>query len=145
MLGANIVADLKGQTLVKYDFGANITPTDNATIGIKHESTNKNALSLGRFWFYFFHAASARNTVGSEISLDCSTMATAYRIGWLHAFDDDTSAKIKVNHEGRIDGVLKHKLSKTTTACFVTGTNIKEIAQGKSTPLPLGLSFDVKF
>ena len=66
-------------------------------------------------------------------------------MGLSHKFDDETSAKVKVNDKGKLDGVLKHKLSKTTTACIATGANISDITSGKSEPLPFGLSLDIKF
>ena len=53
--------------MTNYDVGANWEPSPGAIVGVKHESTNKSAVQLGRFWFYFFHMASARHTVGTEV------------------------------------------------------------------------------
>lgn len=128
LIGANLVADVKGQLLSKYDFGVNITPNERSCVGIRHESTSKENLQLGKFWFYVFHAASARNTYGTEATLDWQSGDTTFRFGVHHTFDEDTSAKVKVDHKGKVDALLKHRLSRTTTAAFVTGTSIKDIA-----------------
>lgn len=42
LFGANLVVDLKGQTVTKYDFGVNMEPSPGSTIGVKHESLAKD-------------------------------------------------------------------------------------------------------
>jgi len=61
-----------------------------------------------------------------------------------HKFDDNTSGKVKVNHNGVVDGVLKHKLSEKVTAAFVTSLDVHDVSNQKAKPFPVGISFDLK-
>ena len=68
------------------------------------------------------------------------------RLGFAHKFNEETSSKVKVNHVGYVDAVLKHRISTSTTAALATGFNLKAvIADQKSKTLPFGLQFDFKF
>lgn len=144
-LGTNLVVDLRGQTLTKYDFGLTYEPAANSTVGFKHESTSKDKFQLGKFYLFFFHNASAFQTVGTEFSLDWQKNTTEARLGLTHKFDDKVSGKVKVNHVGHVDGLLKLKLSNTATAVFASSLNLRNIAEQKAKSLPLGVSFDLKF
>ena len=146
VLGTNLMFDLQGQTMIKYDLAANVSPSDKSNVGFKHESTNKAAIELGKFWFYFFHAASASQTLGTEFSLNWAKKEeTTVRLGYAHKFSDDTSGKVKVDDKGKVDGLLKMKLSNTATAAVVTSTSISDYTSGKTQGLPLGFFFDLKF
>jgi len=70
LLGTNFTLDSQKRQFKTYNFGTVWEPSDNALVGIKHESINKEKTEIGKFFFYFFHKASAINTVGTEFSLD---------------------------------------------------------------------------
>lgn len=148
LLGSNLVFEPKKEKnqLTKYDFGVNFEPAEKSFIGLKHETVaNKEELAFGKFFLYFYHAASSTNTVGTEFLLNWESKRMEARLGALHKFSDDVSGKIKVNHEGRVDGTLKYKLSEVVTATATTGLCVKNITDAKSGALPLGLQFDLKF
>jgi len=66
-------------------------------------------------------------------------------LGYQHRFNSDSSAKLKVNHHGYLDAVLKHKLSSAATLGVTTGYNLKNaVAEKKGNSLPFGLSLDLK-
>ena len=46
-----------------------------------------------------------------------------------HKFDDKVSGKVKVNHLGHLDGLLKFKVSDTTNAVVVSSMNLRNIAE----------------
>jgi hypothetical protein len=131
--------------LTKYDFGYNWTPAVNSTVGLRHSSTSKDKFQLGKFFLFFFHNASSYQTVGTEFSLDWQSRATEARLGLTHKFDDKVSGKVKVNHAGHVDALLKLKLSDTASATFASGFNVRNVAEQKTKTLPLGVSFDLKF
>lgn len=58
ILGYNLILDPLAKNLDKYDFGFNWAPAEGASVGFKHESTNKLNLELGKFFLFFHHAAS---------------------------------------------------------------------------------------
>lgn len=100
---------------------------------------------MGKFFLYYFHKASLANTVGSEFTLDWQKKVVEAKLGLAHKFDDNTTGKVKVNNNGQVDALLKHKLSEVVTGVIVTSVNVKDFAHGSSkSPLPLGLSFDLK-
>jgi hypothetical protein len=72
----------------KYNVGMVYEPAEKNYIGIKHESLDKDQITAGKFFFYFFHAASARNTVGSEFTLNWASKVMEARFGLSHKFDD---------------------------------------------------------
>lgn len=85
-------------------------------------------------------------TVGTEFVLDYQKRILEARFGYHHKFNDDSSAKFKVNHHGYLDLVLKHRLSPALTVGLVSGFNLKAaVVEKKSRSLPFGLSFDFKF
>jgi len=67
------------------------------------------------------------------------------RAGVTHKFSDDVLAKVKVNQEGKVDFAWKFKVCDTTHAIVTSGINVKSFADQKSKPLPVGVSFDIKF
>lgn len=69
-LGSNLILSPKTQNLDKYDFGATWSPATGAFVGLKHESTNKDALKIGKMMLFFHHNATLAQTVGTEFSLD---------------------------------------------------------------------------
>ncbi len=145
-LGANLLVNPHASTLEKYDFGFNWSPAAGAVIGLKHESINKKAIELGRFLLIVNHVASTRQTVGSEFSLNWATRAVEARLGLSHKFNEDTSAKFKVNHNGFLDAVFKHRINNNVTVSLASGTSLSGIvAEQKAKALPFGVGFDIKF
>lgn len=144
-IGGQFNLDPNTTNLEKYDFGFNWVLADKANLGFKHESVNKKALELGKLFLYVNHAASASQTVGSEFALNWATKAIEAKLGVAHKFNGETSGKFKVNQDGHLDAVLKHKINDQITAAFVTGMSLKTIvATQKHKFLPVGLSFDLK-
>jgi hypothetical protein len=77
---------------------------------------------------------------------DWSTKKVGARVGVFQKFNDFTSGKFKVDMEGRVDGVLKHKYNDTVTASLTTGFNFTHlVADSKIKAFPVGLAFDFKF
>jgi hypothetical protein len=145
LFGSNFTFDAKKSTFPTYHAGVVFEPSDNALVGLKHESLNKDKHELGKFFLFYFHKASLANTVGSEFSFDYQKKVVEAKLGLSHKFDDNTSGKIKVNNNGTVDALLKHKLSEVVTASVVTSVNVKDFANQKSrSPLPLGIAFDLK-
>ncbi len=145
LVGSNLTFDAKKNKFPTYHAGVVFEPSDNALIGVKHESVNKDKVELGKFFLYYFHRASLANSVGSEFSFDYQKKLVEAKLGLSHKFDDSTTGKIKVNNNGTVDALLKHKLSEVVTTSVVTSVNVKDFANGKSkSPLPLGISFDLK-
>lgn len=145
-VGYNVLLDPTVQNFDKYDFGFTWEPATGAFVGVKHESTVKDKFEFGKFLFYFHHFASQAQTIGTEFSLDWQKKAIEARLGLLHKFDDDTSAKVKVNHVGYVDFLVKRKFSSLLTASFATGFSLQNVVSSqKSKTLPLGVQFDLKF
>lgn len=143
--GYQVEVDAKRQALTKYNFGVNWEPATNAFVGLRHESVNKEALSLGKFFLLFHHNATKSQTVGTEFALDWQKKIVAARFGFLHRFNEDTSSKIKLTDNGDMNVLLKHKLPETTTVAATTGFNLKSmVVNSKTKALPIGLQFDVK-
>jgi hypothetical protein len=66
-------------------------------------------------------------------------------LGLNHKFDDNTSGKVKVNNQGQVDALIKHKLSEVVTGVVVTSINVNDFTNGSAkSPLPLGFAFDLK-
>lgn len=97
-------------------------------------------------FLYFHHVATLTQVVGTEFALDWQKKALSARFGYSHRFNDDSSAKFRVNHHGLLDAVLKHRVSNSLTLGIVSAFNLKAaVAEQKSKSLPFGLSFDFKF
>lgn len=130
----------------KYDFGFTWEPSQNVFVGLKHESLSKEKLQLGKFLLYFQHNANFTQQVGSEFALDWQKRILEARLGYLHRLNEDTSAKLKINHHGYVDLLLKHKISSVLSLGLTTGLNLKSvISDRKGSALPVGVSFDFKF
>ncbi len=126
--------------LTKYDFGINFEPANNSYVALKHETIpNDEKVALGKFFLYFYHVASTTNTVGSEFALNWQTKKVNARLGLLHKFSDDVTSKLRLNDEGKVDGVLKYKISDSVTASVTSGLSVKNITDAKSGALPLGV------
>lgn len=146
LLGAHLNFDVKALKATEYHLGAVYEPADKCLVGVKHESTkDAKEYQLGKFFFYFFHQASAINTIGTEFSLDYQKKVVEARMGLTHKFDDQNTGKLKVNHAGHIDFLLKHKCCDMLTIAAVSSINAKAIPSGKAGALPLGLSLDIKY
>lgn len=130
LLGANLIFNIQNKKVEGYNFGVSHAPKDNFHIGVKHESTAKDKFDLGKFFFYFYHAASATQTIGTEFSLNWASKAVTARAGLSHKFSDDTSGKIKVDHQGQSDFVVKHKISDSVTGTLTSGMKITDFAAG---------------
>jgi hypothetical protein len=145
VFGTNFVLDATAKNLDKYDFGFTWSPADNAFVGLKHESTSKDALQFGKFFLFFQHVASQSQTVGAEFALDWQKKAIAARLGYLHKFNSESSAKVKVNDNAQVDLLLKHKYNSNVTFTVASTFNIRQVvAQSKTSALPIGLGFDIK-
>ena len=146
-VGMNLHFDAKKMNLDKYDFGFSWEAAAGAQVGVKHESISKDKIQPGKFLLYFHHAVSSAQTVGSEFVIDyLNNRAVTARMGYLHKFNDDTSAKVKVNHAGQVDLAFKHVFGPRLTAGFISGFNLNTlITQQKTKTLPLGFSVDLKF
>lgn len=135
----------KTSTLEKYDFGFSWSPATAAYLGFKHESVNKKALEFGKFFVYVNHAANSTQTVGTQFAFDYKTKAGSASLGLAQKFNNDTQGKFKVNDNGYVDALLKHRINDTVTASLATGFSLKSIvADQKIKRIPVGLSFDLK-
>ena len=144
-LGGNFVFNPKTSALEKYDFGFNWSPAAGAVLGLKHESTNAKAVELGKFFVYVNHAANANQTVGTQFAFNYNTKASEATLGLAHKFNNETSGKVKVNDNGYVDTLLKHKLNDSVTASLASGFSLRTIvADSKIKKIPLGLAFDLK-
>lgn len=146
LLGFNLVLDPRVFNFEQYDFGLTWEAANNCFVGLKHQSTSKEFLQLGKFFLLFHHNVSAVQTVGSEFVLDWQKRVLEARLGLLHRFNDDTQGKFKVNHHGYLDVVLKHRVTSSLTVGVASGFNLKAVvAEQRSKAIPFGLSFDLKF
>lgn len=100
LFGFNFLFDAKKNKFPSYHGGVVFEPSDNALVGLKHESINKEKHEVGKFFLFYFHKASLANTVGSEFSLDWQKKVVEAKLGLAHKFDDNTSGKVKVNNNG---------------------------------------------
>ena len=140
----NLVADPVNQKVSAFQWGFNWNAAQGANFGIKHEAASP--LQLGKFWVYINHVASTSQTVGTEFVYDWASKKTAAKVGVTQKINDATSGKFKVDQDGKVDAVLKHKYNDTVTASLATGFNFKGIvAEQKSKAFPVGLAFDFKF
>ena len=140
----NIVAEAATQKVSKFDWGFNWYASQGANFGIKHEGVSP--VQLGKFWVFFNHAATASQTVGTEFAYDWATKKVGAKVGVWQKFNDATQGKFKLDNEGKVDAVLKHKYNDTVTASLATGFQLKGIvAENKSKSFPIGLAFDFKF
>jgi hypothetical protein len=115
-------------------------------VGLKHDSTSKDKIQVGKLHLHFHHAATASQTLGTEFVLEYQKRVLEARLGYLHKFNADSSAKFKVNHHGYLDAVFKHRVSSAAILGFATGFNLKNaVAEKKGASLPFGLSLDLKF
>jgi len=135
----------KTSALEKYDFGFNWSPAAGAVLGLKHESANAKAVELGKFFVYVNHAANCHQTVGTQFAFDYKTKASNATLGLAHKFNNDTSGKVKVNDNGYVDTLLKHKLNDSVTASLAGGFSLRTlVSESKIKKIPLGLAFDLK-
>jgi hypothetical protein len=103
-------------------------------------------MKLGRFFVYFNHAATVNQIVGTEFVYDWATKKVGAKVGVFQKFNDATSGKFKVDQEGKLDAVLKHKYNDTVTASLATGFSFRNlVAEQKTKAFPVGLAFDFKF
>ena len=134
------------QTAEEYHAGLSWAPAPGVSVGVKHESLNKLNLELGRFLLYFNHVASSTNTIGTEFALNWATRVVTARTAILHRFNDDTSAKVRVNQDGNLDLALKHRVNANVTAGVVANLSALQIAhEQRVLQTPLGFSLDLKF
>ena len=142
--GMNLVFDAKNSKVTKYDVGTTWEAANRLFVGLRHETSNKEKMALGKTFLLFFHQASAIQTIGSEFSLDHASQTVGARFGLIHAFSPDFTGKFKVNNNGYLDAVLKLRLNDRVTVGFASGLDLKGIPEAKSRALPVGLSFDLK-
>ena len=146
LIGMNLVLNPTSRNLEKYDFGISWSPAAGAFVGLKHESISKDTLQFGKFLMYFMHNATASQTVGTEFALDWQKKVLTARLGYYHKFNDETSGKFKINQNGVVDALLKHKINDNITGIVTTQIDMKSvIAEQKTKTLPLGITLDIKF
>jgi hypothetical protein len=120
-MGTELNLDSKTQKLTKYNAGLLWEPALTTYVGLKHESEKDiEQMQVGKCWLYFYHLASAANTVGSEFSLDWQKKLVEARFGLTHRFNDNTVGKLRINNKGVVDGALKHTLNENASICFVS-------------------------
>jgi hypothetical protein len=103
-------------------------------------------LNVGTFYLYFIHAANSNQTVGTEFFYTPSDKGSVgCRVGLAQKFNEETSAKVKLDSNANLDGVLKHQLNSSITATLGTGLNLTSVVSAKDTrQLPFSLGFDIK-
>ena len=144
--GTTLNVDLKTQAVLKNEFGVTWSPADGSRIGVHHVAQEGKPLELGKLWFYFNHAATSAQTIGTVFGYDWNSKQVEARLGVSNKFNDSTSGKFKIDQDGKVDALLKHQYNSTVTATFVTGFNLKTIVETQKTKsLPVGLAFDFKF
>ena len=85
-------------------------PVKNFLIGFKHQTLNKDVITPGKLFFYFMNQTEI-NRFTSEFAFDYAKKALDIRVGVTHKFTPDVMGYVKVNNVGKIDGMLKVKLS----------------------------------
>jgi len=146
LFGAYFNIDLKNQGIINNELGFVWNPASGAKFGIQHVAAENKPLDLGKFWFYFSHAASASNTIGSEFSYEWQSKKVDAKLAVSHKFNDATSGKFKIDQDANVDAVIKHQYNSTLTANFVSAFSLKSIVESNKTKkLPIGLTFDFKF
>lgn len=142
VVGSDLTFDLKTNKLSKCDFGLNWNPAGNALVGLKHESAG---LTLNKFTLFAHHAASDKQTIGSNFSFDTKSKEMSGNLGLFHRFNADTSAKFKVGHTGLVDALLKHKYNESVNVTFATGFDLNGfVKDAKTEKFPIGIQFDLK-
>ena len=131
----------------KYDFGLTWVPVTNALIGLKHESLRKDRFEIGKVKLYIHNYATLNQTIGTEFALDWQKRILEARLGLHHKFDNQTSAKLKIDHHGFVDALLKHNISHSVAVSVSSRINIKSevLEEPRSRSLPFGISFDINF
>lgn len=144
-VGANFQFDPAISSLTKYDFGFTWTPVHNALVGLKHESMRKELMEIGKIRLFIHNYATQRQTVGTEFSLDWQKRQLEARLGLLHRFDDNTHAKLKIDHHGYIDAIIKHKISQSLSVSVTAGLNVKSdvLESPRNRSLPFGIGLDL--
>ena len=146
IFGAYFNVDVKKQEIINNEFGFVWNPASGSKFGIQHVAGEKKPLNLGKFWFYFNHAATTNQTVGSEFTYDWTSKKVEAKLAVAHKFNDTTNGKLKIDQDANVDAVLKHQYNKTLTANFVTAFSLRSIVESNKTKrLPIGLAFDFKF
>jgi Eukaryotic porin len=146
LFGGNFNVDLRGQKILSNELGLTWSPATGSRFGLLHKGADKKPLELGKFWLYFNHAATSSQVVGTEFAYDWSTKAVAAKLGYSHKFNDSTSGKFKIDHDAKVDAILKHQYNNTVTVSLATGFSLRTIVESqKSKAFPVGLAFDLKF
>ena len=145
-VGYDLTVNPSTQTLDKYDFGLAWSPAFGSFVGLKHVSGDQAFPNIGRFFIYSHHVSSSTDTVGTEFSLDWQSREVRAQLGLNHKFNDDTNGKFKLDQDGLLSFVLKHKLNSSVTAgVVVPGVDLTRLAaQQKLTQPALGFSLDLK-
>lgn len=145
VFGGEFELDPRATLLQKYNFGLTWNCCKSVNVGLKHESTSKEFLQLGKFFLIFHNHVSAAQQVGSEFVLDWQSRQVEAKLGVSHQLNDDSAIKLKVNHHGYLDVALKHRVSSLATLGLVSGFNLKAaVADARTTNIPFGLSLDLK-
>jgi hypothetical protein len=115
------------------------SPAENTLIGWKHESFDRNAIKLGKFWSTYYYTPRPGQAVSSEFGYDVEKRAIDARAGFVHAFTNDLTGKFKINSVGQFDTALKYKISDSVTTTFTSGLNVRTIVDSKAPVLPVGV------
>jgi hypothetical protein len=80
---------------------------------------------MGKFALMFNHRLSSSRVLGTEFIYHHLSQSTKARFGLTHQFEEGTNGKVKIDQEGNVNGVLKHKVSDSTTMSLTSGINLK--------------------
>lgn len=70
VFGYNLALDSRSSNLTEYEAGLSWEATPNVLLGLKHESTSKDTIQLGKVLLHLHHAATASQSLGAEFVLD---------------------------------------------------------------------------
>ena len=145
VVGYNVLLNLANQGIEKYDFGLSWQVGNGAFLGLRHDSLSKDELKVGKILFNLHHNISSTQSVGTEVTIHPNG-ATDFRLGLSQNLNDTTSLKVKVNHNGHLEGALKHKVNSLLTLGVVSSVDFKRLVTShKTSSIPLGFSADFKF
>lgn len=132
--------DLRTQKCISYEAGLVHEPKAGALLGLRHRFNTKGSglPKLGSSCFMAQQSTQSR-LLGVEVTWDHSSCDTAARMAFSHKFDELTYGKMRISHEGAVDGVLKHKISDNLTASFTSGISMVDFSLGKTAPFPFGV------
>lgn len=101
------------------------------------------AMKSYKYDFYFNHET-ANNTVGAHINYDHDKKEWASKLG-LKIKQADHTWKARLHNTGLMRLALQWQLHQTTKATLNSSINLKEIAAGSLTNIPVNLTLELKY